>query len=83
MEEFSLDKLIDDPETLAGLLSAARETNAAEDPQSALLRALRPLLEPDLQEKVDRAARAICLARTAGAVLGGKLEKEEGEQDSV
>lgn len=76
MEEFSLDKLINDPDALAGLLSAARESG---DPQSALLHALRPLLEQDLQEKVDRAARAICLARTAGAVLRGESEKKEGE----
>lgn len=79
MEEFSLDKLINDPAALAGLLSAARENGTAGDPQSALLHALRPLLEQDLQEKVDRAARAICLARTAGAVLRGEPEKKEGE----
>lgn len=79
MEEFSLDKLMNDPDALAGLLSAARENGAAGDPQSALLYALRPLLERDLQEKVDRAARAIRLARTAGAVLRGETEKKEGE----
>lgn len=79
MEEFSLDKLMNDPDALAGLLSAARENGAAGDPQSALLYALRPLLERDIQEKVDRAARAIRLARTAGAVLRGETEKKEGE----
>ncbi len=71
MEEFALEKLIDDPAALAGLLSAARGTDTEGDPQSALLQALRPLLEPDLQEKVDRAVQAICLARAAGTILRG------------
>lgn len=79
MEEFSLDKLLGDPAELAGLVAAAREAGPADDAQSALLQALRPLLEPDLQEKVDRAARALRLARTAGAVLRGELEEKEGE----
>lgn len=79
MEEFSLDKLIGDPAALAGLLAAAREAGPPEDAQSALLEALRPLLEPDLREKVDRAARALRLARTAGAVLRGESEEKEAQ----
>ena len=79
MEEFSLDRLLSDPAELAGLLSAARLSETSEDPQTVLLHALRPLLEPDLQEKVDRAARAMHLARTAGAVLRGEPEGKEGE----
>lgn len=79
MEEFSLEKLISDPAELAGLLSAAQEAGPAEDAQSALLQALRPLLEPGLQEKVDRAARALRFARTAGTILRSGLEEKEGE----
>jgi hypothetical protein len=60
------------PEVLQGLMQAAAEASKP-DEASQLLLALKPMLRPERQEKVDRAIRMLGLmraAKTAGQVMG-------------
>ena len=60
------------PELLQGLMRAAAEASKP-DETSQLLLALKPMLRPERQEKVDRAIRMLGLmraAKTAGQVMG-------------
>ncbi len=60
------------PELLQGLMQAAAEASKP-DEASQLLLALKPMLRPERQEKVDRAIRMLGLmraAKTAGQVMG-------------
>lgn len=60
------------PEMLQGLMQAAAEASKP-DEASQLLLALKPMLRPERQEKVDRAIRMLGLmraAKTAGQVMG-------------
>ena len=60
------------PDMLQGLLQAAAEASKP-DEASQLLLALKPMLRPERQEKVDRAIRMLGLmrsAKTAGQVTG-------------
>jgi predicted naringenin-chalcone synthase len=69
-EEAAENSLIS-PENLHGLLSALEEASKP-DRSTGVLEALRPLLQPERQGKIDRAIRAIRLiraAKTASATL--------------
>lgn len=60
------------PEVLRGLMQAAAEASKP-DETSQLLLALKPMLRPERQEKVDQAIRILGLlraAKTAGRVMG-------------
>ena len=60
------------PELLQGLMQAAAEASRP-DETSNLLLALKPMLRPERQEKVDRAVemlRRIRAANTAGQLMG-------------
>lgn len=60
------------PELLQGLMQAAAEASKP-DETSRLLLALKPMLRPERQEKVDRAIRLLGLmraAKTAGQRMG-------------
>ena len=60
------------PELLQGLMQAAAEASKP-DETAALLLALKPMLRPERQEKVDRAVQLLGLMRavkTAGNVMG-------------
>lgn len=60
------------PEMLQGLMQAAAEASKP-DETSKLLLALKPMLRPERQEKVDRAIQMLGLmraAKTAGQVMG-------------
>ena len=60
------------PELLQGLMQAAAEASRP-DETSNLLLALRPMLRPERQEKVDRAVEMLRLmraAKTAGQLMG-------------
>lgn len=60
------------PELLQGLIQATAEA-AKPDETAALLLALKPMLRPERQEKVDRAVQLLSLMRavkTAGNVMG-------------
>ena len=60
------------PELLQGLMQAAAEASRP-DETSNLLLALKPMLRPERQEKVDRAVEMLRLmraAKTAGQLMG-------------
>lgn len=60
------------PELLQGLMQAAAEASKP-DETSALLLALKPMLRPERQEKVDRAVQLLGVmraAKTASQVMG-------------
>ena len=60
------------PELLQGLMQAAAEASRP-DETSNLLLALKPMLRPERQEKVDRAVevlRRMRAAKTAGQLMG-------------
>ncbi len=60
------------PELLQGLMQAAKEASKP-DETSELLLALKPMLRPERQEKVDRAVEMLRLmraAKTAGQLMG-------------
>lgn len=60
------------PELLQGLMQAAAEASKP-DETSALLLALKPMLRPERQEKVDRAVQLLGVmraAKTASQVIG-------------
>ena len=60
------------PELLQGLMQAAQEASRP-DETSNLLLALKPMLRPERQEKVDRAVEMLRLmraAKTAGQLMG-------------
>lgn len=60
------------PELLQGLMQAAQEASKP-DETSKLLLALKPMLRPERQEKVDRAVEMLRLmraAKTAGQLMG-------------
>lgn len=60
------------PEVLRGLMQTAAEASKP-DETSQLLLALKPMLRPERQEKVDQAIRILGLlraAKTAGRVMG-------------
>jgi hypothetical protein len=62
-DEKAGDSLIS-PENVQGLLSALEEASKP-DQATGVLEALRPLLQPERQGKIDRAIRAIRLMRAA------------------
>jgi hypothetical protein len=62
-------KALISPENLQGLLSALEEASKP-DQATGVLEALRPLLQPERQGKIDRAIRAIGLIRAARSVSG-------------
>jgi hypothetical protein len=63
------EKALISPENLQGLLSALEEASKP-DQATGVLEALRPLLQPERQGKIDRAIRAIGLIRAARSVSG-------------
>lgn len=70
----ALRELLANPAALTGAADLAgalcrpgRDTDAAAD----LIRALRPMLSPEGQARLDRAAETVRLAQTAAALLGG------------
>ena len=57
------------PEALQGLMKAAKEMGTP-DETTALLTALRPLLRPERQAKLDRAMKLYGVLRAARAIPG-------------
>ena len=65
------------PDTVAGLLSAARSLDGR---QTALLQALRPFLQESRRRKLDRAIQAARISRIAGHALRSlDTPEKEGE----
>ena len=55
---------------LMSLLTKAMSDGAGKSRSTELLRAMRPYMKPEKQEKLDRAMRIAKMARVAGLVMG-------------
>ena len=55
---------------LLALLTKAMSDGAGKSRSTELLRAMRPYMKPEKQEKLDRAMRIAGMARVAGLVMG-------------
>ena len=67
-----------DPKLIQAGMEVLRQTQGAQDRNTALVSALRPFLREDRQARLDRAlqlARTAKLVRAALSVMGGKEEE--------
>ena len=59
-----------DPAMLGKMIGLMGEYNKTDDRRENLLKAVRPYLKPERQEKIGRAVQIVKLARTARSAIG-------------